>query len=84
MGLTLRFTNSQTHGHKSLALYIWHHLKFLGKIEIVIFLENTHNCFAYMSATKYHSEAVLYSKRMTGYPLSPHVKIIIVAFLKPE
>ena len=40
------------------------------------FFENTQNCFAYISATKYHSEAVLYSKRTAGYPLSPHIKII--------
>ena len=47
---------------------------FWKKIEIVIFLENTQNCFAYISATKYRSEAVLYSKRTAGYPLSPHIK----------
>ena len=57
---------------------------FWGKIEIVIFLENTQNCFAYISATKYRSEAVLYSKRTAGYPLSPHIKIITVAFLQAE
>ena len=34
------------------------------------------NCFAYNSATKYRSEAVLYSKWTAGYPLSHHVKII--------
>ena len=44
---------------------------FLEKIEIVIFLKNTQNCFAYISATKYCSEAGLYSKRMARYPLSP-------------
>ena len=57
---------------------------FLGKIEIVISLENTQNCFAYISATKYRSEAVLYSKRTAGYPLSPHIKTITVAFLQVE
>ena len=57
---------------------------FLEKIEIVIFLENTQNCFAYISATKYRSEAVLYSKQTAGYPLSPHIKTIAVAFLLAE
>ena len=55
---------------------------FLEKIEIVTFLENTQNCFTYISATKYRSEAVLYSKRTVGYPLSPHTKTIAVAFYK--
>ena len=54
---------------------------FLEKNEIVIFLENTQHCFAYISATKYCSEAILYSKRTAGYPLSPHIKTIAVAFL---
>ena len=44
--------------------------------------KNTQNFFAYNSATKYHSEAVL--KRMVGYPLSPHIKTIAVAFLQAE
>ena len=57
---------------------------FLEKIEIVICLENTQNCFAYISATKYRSEAVLYSKRTAGYPLSPHIKAIAGAFLQAE
>ena len=34
-------------------------LVFLEKIEIVIFLENTQNCFVYISATKYRSTAIL-------------------------
>ena len=34
--------------------------------------------------TKYRSEAVLYSKRSAGYPLSPHIKTIAVAFLPAE
>ena len=50
---------------------------FLEKIEIVFFLQN---CFAYISATKYRSEAVLYSKRTAGYPLSLHIKTIAIAF----
>ena len=36
------------------------------------------------SATKYRSETVLYSKRTAGYPLSPHIKTIAVAFLQAE
>ena len=40
------------------------------------FFKNTQNCFAYNSATKYRSEAVLYSKQTAGYPLSPHKKIV--------
>ena len=39
-----------------------------------IFFENTQNCFAYISETKYCS--VLYSKRMAGYPLSPHIAFL--------
>ena len=49
-----------------------------------MFLKNTQNCFAYNSATKCCSEAILYSERMAGYPLSPHVKTIAVAFLQAE
>ena len=37
---------------------------FYEKSEILIFFENTQNYFAYISATKYRSEAVLYLKRM--------------------
>ena len=43
-----------------------------------IFSKDTQNCFAYNSVTKYHSEAVLYSKRTIEYPLWPHIKIIVV------
>ena len=39
------------------------------------------NCFAHSSATKYRSEAVLYSKRTAGHPLSSHIKTIATAFL---
>ena len=53
-------------------------------IEILNFFENTQNCFDYISATKYRSEAVLYSKRTARYPLSPHIKTITVAFLQAE
>ena len=55
-----------------------------SKNYILNFPENTQNCFAYISATKYRSEAVLYSKRTAGYPLSPHIKTIAVAFLQAE
>ena len=54
------------------------------KITISIFSKNTKNCFAYNSATIYRSEAVLYSNQMAGYPLSPHIKTITVAFLQAE
>ena len=49
-----------------------------------IFFQNTQNCFAYISATKYRTETVLYSKRTAGYPLSHHIKTIAVAFLPAE
>ena len=57
---------------------------FFEKIENLNFFENTQNCFAYISATKYRSEAVLYSKQTAGYPLSPHIKAIAVAFLQAK
>ena len=57
---------------------------FIEKFEILNFSKNTQNCFAYISATKYRSEAVLYSKQSTGYPLSPHIKTISVAYLPAE
>ena len=53
---------------------------FFEKIEILIFFKNTQNCFTFNSATKYRSEAVLYSKQMSGYPLSPPIKTIPVDF----
>ena len=46
--------------------------------------KKTQNCFAYNSATKYRSEAVLYSNRTAGYPLLPHIKTITLAFLRAE
>ena len=49
--------------------------------ELKFFQKNTQKCFAYNTATKYRSEAVLYSKRTAGYPLPPHIKTIDVAFL---
>ena len=53
---------------------------FFEKSEILNFFENTQNCFAYISATKHGSEAVLYSKRTQGSPLSPYLKTIAVVF----
>ena len=44
--------------------------------------KNTQNCFAYNSATKCHSEAVLYSKLTTGYLLNTNT--IAAAFLQAE
>ena len=52
--------------------------------EILIFFENTQNCFAYISATKYQLENVLYSKGTAGYLLSPNIKTFAVAFLHAE
>ena len=57
---------------------------FSRKITISIFSKNTQNCFAYNSATKYRSEAVLYLKRTAGHPLSSPIKTINVAFLQAE
>ena len=53
---------------------------FFEKIKILNFYQNTQNCFAYISATKYCSEAVLYSKRRAACPLSPHILTNAVAF----
>ena len=55
---------------------------FFENIKILIFFKNTQNCFVYISATKYRSDVVLYSKRTAGYPLSPHIKNITLAFYK--
>ena len=52
---------------------------FSRKLTILIFSKNTQNCFPYNSATKFRSEAVLYTKRTAGYPLSPRIKTIAVA-----
>ena len=52
--------------------------------EILMFFKNTQDCFAYIPATKYRSKAVLYSKRTARYPLSPHIKMIAVAYLLAE
>ena len=57
---------------------------FFTKVRISILSKNTQNCFAYNSATKYRSEAVLYSKRTAGHSLSSHIKTIAVAFLQAE
>ena len=65
-------------------LWAKHFWVFFKKIEILIFFENTQNCFAYISGTKYRLEAILYSKLSAVYPLSSHVKAIAVAFLQAE
>ena len=57
---------------------------FRKNSEVKCLLKNTQNCFAYNSATKYRSEAVLYSKRTAGCPLSPEIKTIAVAILLAE
>ena len=57
-----------------------HFWVFFEKNQVLNIFENTQNCFAYNSAIKYRSEAVLYSKR-SG---SPHIKSIAVAFLPAE
>ena len=49
-----------------------------------VFPKNTQNCFAHNSATKYRSEAVLFSERTVGYLQSPHIKTITVAFIQAE
>ena len=54
------------------------------KIEGLIFFKNTQNGFAYISATKYRSETVLYLKRSAGYPLLPQITTIAVAFLHAQ
>ena len=58
--------------------------QYFKKFRISIYPKNTQNCFNYYSATKYRSEPVLYSKRTAGYPLSPHIKTIVVAFYQPS
>ena len=59
----------------------WVFLKIF-RTSFFFFSKNIQKCFAYNSATKYHLEAVLYSKRTVGYPLSPHIKTIDVAFFR--
>ena len=50
------------------------------KIQNFHFFKKHPKLFVYNSPTKYRSEAVLYSKRTAGYPLSPHIKTIVVVF----
>ena len=50
----------------------------LLKIELLIYFENTQSCFAYISATKYRSEAILYSKQMTGYLSAQEKQTLII------
>ena len=42
------------------------------------------NHFANISATKYRSESILYTKRAVGCPFSSHTKTISVAFIGAE
>ena len=56
----------------------------LSKVKFWYFSQNTQNCFAYISATKYQAEAVSYSKQTAEYPLSPHIKTIALAFFSKE
>ena len=49
-------------------------------LKISIFSEFTQECFAYISVTKYSSEAILYSKWTGEYPLSPHLTLINAAY----
>ena len=57
---------------------------FRKNSDVPIFKKNTQNCFAHNSSTKYRSETFLYSKRTAGYPLSPEIKTMDVAFLQAE
>ena len=57
---------------------------FLNKLKFWMFFKNTQKYLAYISATKYRLEAVLYSKQAAGYPLSPPIKNIVVAFPRAE
>ena len=47
---------------------------FFEKIKIRIFFKKAQNVFAFISATKYRSDTVLYSKWTAGHPLSPYNK----------
>ena len=47
---------------------------------VLNFFKNTQNCFAFISATKDSSVAVLYSKQIAGYPLLPHIETIAIAY----
>ena len=48
------------------------------------FLRNWWNCFINIKAIKYSSAAVLCSKQMVQYPLSPHINIVDEAFLQAK
>ena len=50
------------------------------KIQNFNFFKKHPKLFAYKSATRYCSEAVVYSKGTAGYHLSPHLKTIVVFF----
>ena len=61
--------------------YWYYKKKIIHSFKNIYFSKNTKNCFAYISATKYPTEDVLYSKGMGGHLLSPHIKIFSVALL---
>ena len=69
-----------------MALYgfLWLVLSVIKKNAEFLFFTRHPNLFAHNSASKYRSEAILYSKLTSGYPLSPHVKTIAVAFVQAE
>ena len=52
---------------------------YLAKVEHLHFANYTQNYSANILTTINPPEAVLYSKRTGGYPLSPHKKIITAA-----
>ena len=76
-----KMTSEQNLVAEILAKQFW---VFLITIQNKFFFKNTQTCFDHNSATKYHSEVVLHLKRTAGYPLSPHIKTIAVAFLRAE
>ena len=53
----LRFEYKMAFEQYLVAKHFW---VYLEKNEIVIFRENTQNCFAYISVAKYCSKAILY------------------------
>ena len=53
----IRFEYKTASGQYLVAEQFW---VFFKKLKYWFFFENTQNCFAYISATKYDSETVLY------------------------
>ena len=59
----------------------------LGNIWLLSYKQNSFVCFLIKLKLLIFSktpQTVLYSKRAAGYPLSPHIKIIAIAFLLAE